>query len=194
MGLDCSQWAHLLGALVTDKAQTAYQVLRRDDACNYEVIKVAILYRLEITLENYRLAFRACKSCNEWLSHVLLQCLRDLLNKWLLPTRYDQVRVIDKILLFLWDLEDDTQRWVRHHQSHNCQEALCLSEAFTVSKGEEGYGQGPKRKKKGPTKNSPAGCGLLLMWKARTYFKRVSLQPRVHRLDIVAYTVCQGSK
>lgn len=52
--------------------------------------------------------------------------------------------VIDQVLLeeFLWDLEDEMQTWVRQHQPRNCEEALRLVEAFSVSENERSHGQG----------------------------------------------------
>ncbi|KYO19556.1 hypothetical protein Y1Q_0007487 [Alligator mississippiensis] len=60
-GLDRSQWGHQLGGLVIDEAQAAYRALFREEAQDYEVVKAAILYRLEISPESYRQAFRAHK-------------------------------------------------------------------------------------------------------------------------------------
>ncbi|KYO35309.1 hypothetical protein Y1Q_0007903 [Alligator mississippiensis] len=61
-GLDRSQWGHQLGALVIDEAQAAYRALSREEAQDYEAVKAAILYRLEISPESYRQAFKARKS------------------------------------------------------------------------------------------------------------------------------------
>ncbi|KYO20546.1 hypothetical protein Y1Q_0012459 [Alligator mississippiensis] len=47
MGLDQSQWGHQLGALVINEAQAAYRAAR-EEAQDYEAVKAAILYRLEI--------------------------------------------------------------------------------------------------------------------------------------------------
>ncbi|KYO35289.1 hypothetical protein Y1Q_0007887 [Alligator mississippiensis] len=58
MGLDRSQWGHQLGALVIDEAQAAYRALSREEAQDYEAVKAAILYRLEISPESYWQAFR----------------------------------------------------------------------------------------------------------------------------------------
>ncbi|KYO30307.1 hypothetical protein Y1Q_0022502 [Alligator mississippiensis] len=75
-------WASQLGALVVGKAQATYQALSRDDAQDYEHVKDAILYRLEINPEHYRCQFRAKKGPEEKRPRVLLQLLRDLLDKW----------------------------------------------------------------------------------------------------------------
>lgn len=83
--LDRFQWAHQLGTLVTDKVQVAYQAFSREEACNYDTVKAAILHRLEINPKNYRLSFRACKACKEQRPRILIQYLRDVLNKWLPP-------------------------------------------------------------------------------------------------------------
>lgn len=56
-GLDRSQWAHQLGALLIDQAQAAYWALSREDAQDYVTVKAKILHRLEISPESYRQAF-----------------------------------------------------------------------------------------------------------------------------------------
>lgn len=126
MGLDHSQLAHQLGALVVSKAQATYQFLSREDTCNYETVKMAIFYCLKITPENHRLEFRAWKVCKERRPCILMQVLKVRLKKWLPLSCYDCDVVLDQILLrqFIWDLEEDTQRWVCRHQPHNCEEAL----------------------------------------------------------------------
>ncbi|KYO40153.1 hypothetical protein Y1Q_0022086 [Alligator mississippiensis] len=81
-GLDKRFWASQLGALVVGKAQAAYQALSRDDALDYEHMKEAILYRLEINPEHYRCQFQAKKGPEAKQPRVLLQLLQDLLDKW----------------------------------------------------------------------------------------------------------------
>ncbi|KYO39816.1 zinc finger protein 287-like [Alligator mississippiensis] len=111
-GLDRSQWGHQLSSLVIDEAQAAYRALSREEAQDYEAIKAAILYRLEISPESYRQAFRARKPRESKRPRGLLQTLRDALQKWLPVGKFDCAGVLDQILLeqFLWDLEEDTQR------------------------------------------------------------------------------------
>ncbi|KYO46258.1 hypothetical protein Y1Q_0021792 [Alligator mississippiensis] len=70
-GLDQSYWASQLGALVVGKAQAAYRALSREDARDYELVKQAILYRLEINLEHYRRLFQAKKWSDERQPRVL---------------------------------------------------------------------------------------------------------------------------
>ncbi|KYO24454.1 hypothetical protein Y1Q_0002074 [Alligator mississippiensis] len=60
-GLDQGYWASQLGALVVGKAQAAYWALSREDAWDYELVKQAILYRLEIKPEHYRRLLRTKK-------------------------------------------------------------------------------------------------------------------------------------
>ncbi|KYO44688.1 hypothetical protein Y1Q_0016810 [Alligator mississippiensis] len=142
--LDRSQWGHQLGALVIDKAQAAYRALSREEAQDYEAVKAAILYQLEISPESCRQAFRARKPKESKRPRGLLQTLRDALQKWLPAGKFDRAGVLDQILLeqFLWDLEEDTQRWVRRHQPRSSEEALRLAEAFSNSEKERGSGQG----------------------------------------------------
>ncbi|KYO17394.1 hypothetical protein Y1Q_0020019 [Alligator mississippiensis] len=59
--LDKRYWASQLGALVVGKAQAAYRALSRDDTQDYEQVKEAILYRLEINFKHYRRQFQAKK-------------------------------------------------------------------------------------------------------------------------------------
>ncbi|KYO24464.1 hypothetical protein Y1Q_0002082 [Alligator mississippiensis] len=79
--LDKRYWASQLGALVVGKAQAAYRALSRDDALDYEHVKEAILYHLEINPKHYRHQFRAKKGPEAKQPRVLLQFLRDLLDK-----------------------------------------------------------------------------------------------------------------
>ncbi|KYO35186.1 hypothetical protein Y1Q_0001065 [Alligator mississippiensis] len=113
-GLDHSQWGHQLGALVIDRVQATYWALSRKDARDYDAVKAAILYRLEISLESYRQVFQAWKPKEAKWSSGLLQSLQDVLNKWLPVRRFNQEGVMDQVLLeqFLWDLEEDTQGWM----------------------------------------------------------------------------------
>ncbi|KYO46174.1 hypothetical protein Y1Q_0021724 [Alligator mississippiensis] len=59
--LDKGYWANQLGELIVGKAQAAYHALPRDEAHDYECMKAAILYRLEINLEHYHKLFQAKK-------------------------------------------------------------------------------------------------------------------------------------
>ncbi|KYO29452.1 hypothetical protein Y1Q_0018054 [Alligator mississippiensis] len=63
--LDKRYWASQLRALVVGKAQAAYRELPQNEARDYEVVKAAILYRLEINLKHYRRLFRAKKGTEE---------------------------------------------------------------------------------------------------------------------------------
>ncbi|KYO29204.1 hypothetical protein Y1Q_0009973 [Alligator mississippiensis] len=80
-GLDQGYWASQLGALVIGKAQATYRALSREDAWDYELVKQANLYRLEINPEHYRHLLWAKKGPDERRPRVLLQLLRDLLDK-----------------------------------------------------------------------------------------------------------------
>ncbi|KYO35879.1 hypothetical protein Y1Q_0017355 [Alligator mississippiensis] len=81
MGLDKGYWASQLGALVVGKAQAAYRALSHDEAWDYEGVKAAILYQLEINPEHYRRLFRAKKGAEERRPWLLLLLLRELFGK-----------------------------------------------------------------------------------------------------------------
>ncbi|XP_025069399.1 uncharacterized protein LOC112551653 [Alligator sinensis] len=147
-GLDKGYWASQLGALVVGKAQAAYRALARDDTRDYERVKAAMLYRLEIDPEHYRQLFQAKKGPDERRLRVLLQLLLNLLDKWVSPVGHNREALADQILLkqFQNDLEERTQRWVRQHSPCTCKVALKLAETFAAS--EVSYPQ--ERRNPGP--------------------------------------------
>ncbi|KYO45462.1 hypothetical protein Y1Q_0015123 [Alligator mississippiensis] len=134
-GIPQDYWASQLGALVVGEAQAAYRAFLRDEARNYERVKQAILYRLEISPDHYRCLFRARKGPDKRRPRVLLQLLWDLLDKWVNPMGSNREDLADQIVLeqFQNDLEERTQRWVRQHSPQNCEEALKLAEAFAAA-------------------------------------------------------------
>ncbi|KYO37812.1 hypothetical protein Y1Q_0004671 [Alligator mississippiensis] len=136
-GLPQDYWASQLGALVVGAAQAAYRAIPREEARDYEQVKQAILYRLEISPDHYRRLFRARKGPDERRPRVLLQLLRDLLNKWVNPVGSDHEDLADQVILeqFQNDLEERTHSWVRQHSPRNCEEVLKLAEAFAVVEG-----------------------------------------------------------
>ncbi|KYO48788.1 hypothetical protein Y1Q_0004152 [Alligator mississippiensis] len=113
-GLDKVFWAGQLGALVVGKAQVAYRAMSRDEEQDYDAVKTAMLYRLEINPEHYRCKFRAKKGAEERRPRLLLQLLCDLFGKWINLATYDREAVVDQIILeqFLDDSEGRTQQWV----------------------------------------------------------------------------------
>ncbi|KYO42845.1 hypothetical protein Y1Q_0016084 [Alligator mississippiensis] len=66
-----------------DDPEAYIEAFEQDDAQDYEHVKEAILYKMEINPEQYRRQFRAKKGPEEKRPRVLLQLLRDLLDKWL---------------------------------------------------------------------------------------------------------------
>lgn len=56
-GLEKGYWASQLGALVMGKAQATYRAIPRDETHDYELVKAAILYQLEINSKYYRWLF-----------------------------------------------------------------------------------------------------------------------------------------
>ncbi|KYO35402.1 hypothetical protein Y1Q_0007985 [Alligator mississippiensis] len=136
-GLDKVFWAGQLGAFVVGKAQVAYRAMPRDEAWDYDAVKAAMLYRLEINPEHYQRKFWAKKGAEERCPHLLLQLLRNLFGKYINLATCDREAVVDQIILeqFLDDLEGHMQQWVRQHSPSSCEEALKLAEAFVASEG-----------------------------------------------------------
>lgn len=52
-----SQWATQLGPLLMGQTQAAYHTLICTEALDYQPVKEAILYQLEISLEHYQQQF-----------------------------------------------------------------------------------------------------------------------------------------
>uniref|UniRef100_A0A7M4FK65 CCHC-type domain-containing protein n=1 Tax=Crocodylus porosus TaxID=8502 RepID=A0A7M4FK65_CROPO len=135
LGLKRTYWVSQLGSLVVGKPQEAYRALSREEARDYDAVKAAILYRLEINPEYYRRLFRAKKGPEERRPQLLLQRFRDLFRKWLnLPT-CTMPALVDKIIMeqFVNDLEEWTQRWVRQHSPESCEAAVKLAESFMAA-------------------------------------------------------------
>lgn len=65
IGLDKGYQTSQLGTLVVGKAQAAYRAFPHDASQDYDQVKTAILYRLEVNLEHYRWLFRAKKGAEE---------------------------------------------------------------------------------------------------------------------------------
>uniref|UniRef100_A0A7M4EFE9 CCHC-type domain-containing protein n=1 Tax=Crocodylus porosus TaxID=8502 RepID=A0A7M4EFE9_CROPO len=135
LGLDKAYWVSQQGALVVGKAQEAYRTLSREEARDYEAVKAAILYRLEINPEHYRRLFRTRKGPKERRPRVLLQRLRDLFGKWVSLPTCTLAALVDKIVMeqFINDLEERTQRWVRQHSPESCEAAVKLAESFMAA-------------------------------------------------------------
>ncbi|KYO35359.1 hypothetical protein Y1Q_0007947 [Alligator mississippiensis] len=134
-GLPQEHWASQLGALVVGVAQAAYRAILREEAGDYERVKQAILYQLEISPDYYRHLFWAKKRPDERRPQVLLQLLQDLLDKWVSPVGSDSEGLADQVILeqFQIDLDERMQCWVRQHAPRNCEEALKLAEAYAAA-------------------------------------------------------------
>ena len=78
-----NRWAVKLAPQLTGKAQQAYAAMRAEDAGTYQLLKVAILRRYDISDETYRQRFRetAVKKEDETVSELAVR-LDDLLQKW----------------------------------------------------------------------------------------------------------------
>eukprot|EP00731_Ephydatia_muelleri_P036433 Em0254g5a len=83
-----NRWAVKLAPQLTGKAQQAYAAMRAEDAGTYQLLKVAILRRYDISDETYRQRFRetAVKKEDETVSELAVR-LDDLLQKWTKPLR-----------------------------------------------------------------------------------------------------------
>uniref|UniRef100_A0A7M4F625 SCAN box domain-containing protein n=1 Tax=Crocodylus porosus TaxID=8502 RepID=A0A7M4F625_CROPO len=115
--------------------EVVYRSLNREEAQDYEVVKAAILYHLELSPEHFQRLFRAHKAPEETRPWVLLQRLHDLFGKWVKLLACTMVALVDKIILeqFVNDLEDRTQQCVQQHALEMCEEALKVVEDFADS-------------------------------------------------------------
>lgn len=141
---DPSSWAVKIGPFFIGPAQASYLAFTRTEARDYEKVKKALLYRLEISPETYWQKFRAQKRAEGIHPQLLAQTLRDLVEWCLQPEIRTTHEIVNLIVLkqFLTDLGSNTQCWVRCHQTKMVEEALQLAEDYGTAEGE---GDAPRR-------------------------------------------------
>lgn len=158
---------------MTDQAQATDRVLFQEEARDYQNVKEARLYWLEVSAKSYQLCFHAKEEKEEerWL-HVLLQALKDFVQKWLKPKVLLLAKVLDAIVLeeFSADLDEGMQEWVQQHQPQPSEEILKIGEAFAEA-------EKVSIKEKKPSMVFPIGCKIregTIYWDPQSLSRQVT--------------------
>ncbi|XP_058850824.1 uncharacterized protein LOC131699088 isoform X1 [Acipenser ruthenus] len=125
-------WALKLAPCLSGEAQAAYRALDTADAQDYQKVKTAILQRLGITEESYRLRFRGYTIPLGTKPRVAAQTLRHFCKRWLKTESRNVEQITDCLVVeqLLQVIPAGVAAWVRRNQPQSLEEAVCLAEAY----------------------------------------------------------------
>ncbi len=128
-------WASQLGPCLIGEAQAAYQAMGDDDAAQYDLVKLAILRRLNITEETHRIRFREYRRSPNVRPRVVAQKLCDHMIHWLTPALKTTAQMGEAIVIeqFCHVVGAGTQAWIRRHNPDTLEQAVKLAEDFEGS-------------------------------------------------------------
>ncbi|MGH0185230.1 UNVERIFIED_CONTAM: hypothetical protein FKN15_017326 [Acipenser sinensis] len=128
-------WASQLGPCLIGEAQAAYQAMGDDDAAQYDLVKLAILRRLNITEETHRIRFREYRRSPNVRPRVVAQKLCDHMIHWLTPALKTTAQMGEAIVIeqFCHVAGAGTQAWIRRHNPDTLEQAVKLAEDFEDS-------------------------------------------------------------
>ncbi|XP_058862677.1 uncharacterized protein LOC131704957 [Acipenser ruthenus] len=128
-------WASQLGPCLIGEAQAAYRAMTDDDAAQYDLVKQAILRRLNITGETHRVRFREFQRPPNTRPRVVAQQLCDHMAQWLNPSQKTGIQMGEAIVMeqFCHVVGAETQAWVRRHNPTTLEQAVALAENFEDS-------------------------------------------------------------
>ncbi|XP_058872352.1 zinc finger protein 202-like [Acipenser ruthenus] len=128
-------WASQLGPCLIGEAQAAYRAMTDEDAAQYDLVKQAILRRLNITGETHRVRFREFRRPPNTRPRVVAQRLCDHMAQWLNPSQKTGVQMGEAIVMeqFCHVVGGETQAWIRRHNPTTLDQAVALAENFEDS-------------------------------------------------------------
>ena len=128
-------WASQLGPCLIGEAQAAYQAMGDDDAAQYDLVKLAILRRLNIMEETHRVRFREYRRSPNVRPRVVAQKLCDHMIHWLTPALKTTAQMGEAIVIeqFCHVVGAETQGWIRRHNPDTLEQAVKLAEDFEDS-------------------------------------------------------------
>ncbi|MGH0131203.1 UNVERIFIED_CONTAM: hypothetical protein FKN15_002996 [Acipenser sinensis] len=128
-------WASQLGPCLIGEAQAAYQAMSDQHATEYDLVKQAILRRLNITAETHRARFREYRRAPETRPRVVAERLCDHMVHWLTPGKKTPQQMGEAIVVeqFCHVVGAETQAWIRRHNPDTLEEAVKLAEDFEDS-------------------------------------------------------------
>ena len=121
------RWVFKLAPQLTGKAQQAYAAMPAEDACDYNLLKAAILRRYNINEETYRLCFRAATRKPEEMATRIM----DLLQKWMREcTSMEEVLKVVAVEQMLNSLPVEARVWVCERKPKTVAEVGKLTDDF----------------------------------------------------------------
>ncbi|XP_058841537.1 uncharacterized protein LOC131697382 [Acipenser ruthenus] len=128
-------WASQLGPCLMGEAQAAYRAMTDEDAGQYELVKQAMLRRLNITGETHRVRFQEFQRPSNTRPRVVAQRLCDHMAQWLNPSQKTGIQMGEAIVMeqFCHVVGAETQAWIRRHNPTTLEQAVALAENFEDS-------------------------------------------------------------
>ncbi|XP_041132356.1 zinc finger protein 449-like [Polyodon spathula] len=125
-------WASQLGPCLIGEAQAAYRAMTDDDAAQYDLVKQAILRRLNITGETHRVRFREFRWPPNTQPRVVAQRLCNNMAQWLNTTQKTGVQMGEAIVMeqFYHVVGAETQAWIHQRNPATLDQAVALAENF----------------------------------------------------------------
>ncbi|XP_039520328.1 uncharacterized protein LOC120474245 [Pimephales promelas] len=129
-------WVLHLLPLLTGKARAAYVAMEPENSMDYDCVKQTILDKFEINPETFRQRFRAYSLGDDETPRELYVRLKDLYEKWMVPSRRTKQEIGDQIVLeqFLKLLNPEARTWVKQNGPTSCQQAAELAETFMAAR------------------------------------------------------------
>lgn len=129
-------WVLHLLPLLSGKARAAYVAMEPDDSLDYDCVKQVILDKFEINPETFRQRFRSYSSREDETPRELYVRLKDLYEKWMVPSRRTKQEIGDQIVLeqFLKLLNPEARMWVKQNGPTSCKQAAEMAEAFMAAR------------------------------------------------------------
>ncbi|XP_069066762.1 uncharacterized protein [Pleurodeles waltl] len=126
------KWGQYITPLLTGHLQAAYQVIHSGGVTPYNEVKKAILERISVDQERYRVKFRQTKWQSQENPDTLYYRVHHAGGKWLHPTETTKDDMFDAIILeqYLEALPVTTRNWVRQHLDLTNHTAIDLAFAF----------------------------------------------------------------
>uniref|UniRef100_A0A9J7ZPS2 SCAN box domain-containing protein n=1 Tax=Cyprinus carpio carpio TaxID=630221 RepID=A0A9J7ZPS2_CYPCA len=109
----------------TDSLEATLRSFMHSQQKDYVKVKQAILRKMEINAETYRLGFRSMSIREGETARELQSRLKDLYEKWLNPKQKSKEEIGEQIILeqFLRMLNPELRVWVKEHNPQTSKEA-----------------------------------------------------------------------
>ncbi|CAM5149682.1 unnamed protein product [Natator depressus] len=156
-GWDRATWALQLAPYLASEAQVAYLALNEEQVRSYDVVKVAILDRAELSAEKYCQRFWTAKWTGGLQPREFSQELMDWATQWLRRDAQTVGEIMDMLVLeqFLQGLREKIRVWVRWLQPSMVDAAVKLTEEYAEADFPRKEGHSYKEEKTGRKSREP---------------------------------------